>query len=464
VLANDLAFAGAVRQAELIASGEVSARELVTLYLDRINRLDPRLNAFRIVYAERALADACLVDRRRAAGGELPPLLGVPIAVKDCIDVAGDVTACGSTAHGPPARFDSEVVSRLRSAGAIPIGKTNVPELCVFPFTESVAFGITRNPWDLSRTPGGSSGGSAVAVAAGLSSLALGSDAGGSIRIPAAYCGLFGLKPQRDRISLGPADERSRGLGAYGPLTRTVRDAALLLDVTAASPGCMGSFTAAARRASGKLRIGISTKLPPGLLMPLDADYRGALDDAATLVRGLGHSVESVDPPYRAAVLRFAMRYLRGVSDDAAAMAHPERLEPRTRAVARAGALVGERCAVKASAAARRDADRINAIFERVDVLLTPPVAALPPSADKWAGRGAVSTVVGASRFSPWTMVWNHLGNPAACMPMGATADGLPLAIQLVGRPHDEETLFSLAAQIELERPWAQRRPALAAS
>src|SRR6185312_12312673 len=227
---SEIAFAGIARQAELIAAGELSSRELVELCLSRIEAAQPRLNAFRIVLAERALLEAGQADARRGAGGDRP-LLGVPIAVKDDIDVAGEVTAFGSNAYGEPAPADAEVVRRLRAAGAVIIGKTNVPELCVWPFTETATFGATRNPWDLQRAPGGSSGGSAVAVAAGLVGAALGSDGAGSIRIPSAWCGLFGLKPQRGRVSLAPRPRAWNGLSVDGVLTRRVADTALFHDV-----------------------------------------------------------------------------------------------------------------------------------------------------------------------------------------------------------------------------------------
>ena len=201
--AAELAFAGAARQAELIRAREVSARELVQLYLDRIERLDPQLNAYRAVFAERALAEAAQADAR-AKAGETRPLLGVPIAIKDDCDVAGDITAFGSSAADGPAPADAELVRRLRGAGAVILGKTHVPELTVTPWTESPTFGVSRNPWDLQRTPGGSSGGSAAAVAAGLAGAAIGSDGGGSIRMPAACCGVLGLKPQNGRVPTAP--------------------------------------------------------------------------------------------------------------------------------------------------------------------------------------------------------------------------------------------------------------------
>ena len=215
---TDLAFAGLARQAELVAAGEVSSRELVQLYLDRVERLDPVLRSYRVVLADEALAAADQADAQRANGGA-PPLNGVPIAIKDDTDVACQVTMRGSLAHdGRPAQ-DAEVVRRLRAAGCVILGKTHVPELEAMCATETLAFGATHNPWDPARTPGGSSGGSGAAVAAGLAAAALGTDGAGSIRIPAAACGLFGLKPQRDRVPMG---ECWNGLSVTGALTRGI--------------------------------------------------------------------------------------------------------------------------------------------------------------------------------------------------------------------------------------------------
>jgi amidase len=454
---TELAFAGIVGQAELIRDGEVSPRELVEVLLRRIERIDPKLNAFRVVLAERALEEAEDAERARGQAGAAQPLLGVPVAIKDDTDVAGEVTAHGSSAYGPAATADAEVVRRLRAAGAIVLGKTNVPELEIFPFTESEAWGATRNPWDLSRTPGGSSGGSAAAVAAGLVGAALGSDGGGSIRIPAACCGIFGLKTQRGRIPWSKA-EGWHGLSVYGPLARRVRDAALFLEIASGESG----FVAAAARDPGKLRIAVSTKVPPGVIAPVAPEIRTAVRDAEALIESLGHAVVHEDPRYGLATLGFTARFFRGIHDEAESMANPARLEPRTRGMARIGKLFSPRLLARARAQESRDADRINAIFDRHDVVLTPALATLPPRVGKWEGRGALWTFNGIARYVPFNAVWNHLGNPGATVPVGATMEGVPLCVQLLGRPGDEATLLSLAAQIEAARPWAGRRPQVA--
>src|SRR3954468_14054190 len=290
--ATELAFCGIARQAELIRAGTVTPADLVDLYLDRIAKLDPELNAFRVVFAERARAEAQQAAGRLGAGDERP-LLGVPVAVKDNLHVAGEVTAMGSNAYGEPATADAEVVRRLRAAGAIVIGKTHMSELAVFPFTETIAWGQTRNPWDRGRSAGGSSGGSAVAVAAGMVGAAYASDGGGSIRIPASTTGLFGLKPQRGSVPLLPDLEHWYGLSAAGCVTRTVADTALWLDVVADAGS---SFTEATRRDPGKLRIALSFK--PSSLTRVDPRVRAAVERVADALRSFGHVVEERDPDY----------------------------------------------------------------------------------------------------------------------------------------------------------------------
>jgi amidase len=464
--ATDLAFDGIARQADLIRDGEVTPRELVELYLERIERIDPQLNAIRAVYAERALTEADQAGARRKAGGARP-LLGVPILIKDDVDIAGEVTAYGSRAHDDrPAAADSEVVRRLRSAGAIVLGKTNVPELMQWPFTESATFGVTRNPWDLDRVPGGSSGGSAAAVAAGLAGAALGTDGAGSIRIPAACCGLFGLKPQRGRVSYAPKVDGWGGLSVIGGLTRSVIDSARYLDAIAehthAGTGTDSAtaFADAAQREPGRLRIGYSAKTP--LPNPVCSEQRGAFEATIELLRSLGHTVEPVDVPYNDTILHVIARYLRGIHDDAAQLAYPDRLERRTRGMARLGGLVTPALYARARAAEGAATIRLNAVLADHDVLLTPALAQLPLPIGRYEGRGAIWTFNGVGRFTPYTATWNVTGQPAAAVPAGFTAAGVPLAVQLVGRPHDEATLLSLSAQLEAARPWADRRPPLA--
>ena len=466
----DLAFAGLAQQAELIRAGEVSSRELVELYLERIERLDPQINAYRVVMAERALADADQADARRR-GDDDRPLLGVPIAIKDNVDIAGELTTHGTSAYGEPAREDAEIVTRLRAAGAVIIGKTLLPELAIYPWTESATFGATRNPWDLNTTTGGSSGGSAAAVAAGLAAAGMASDGGGSIRIPAACCGLFGLKPQRGRVSLMPDSEHWHGLSVFGSVTRSVLDSALWLDVVAgradgdaetAQPPAT-TFAEAAKSAPGKLRIAVSTDTGIGSLAKVKPEVEHAVEQTADLLRSLGHEVERRDPDYGFLQPLFIPRWLRGIYDDAARLPHPERLERRVRHLAAAGKLFSPDRVAKARAAEPQFTARVGEIFRDFDVLLTPTIPMPPWPMLRFEGRGVVGATMGAADVTPFTVPWNVSGQPAASVPAGFTDFGLPLAVQLIGRPHDETTLLSLSAQIEAEHPWADRRPASAA-
>ncbi|HKO26029.1 MAG TPA: amidase family protein, partial [Solirubrobacteraceae bacterium] len=439
-------------------------RELVELFLRRIESIDPKLNAFRVVLADQALAEADAVGTDRLDG----PLAGVPIAVKDEMSLAGQSATLGSRSYGPPAAEDAEIVRRLRAAGAIPIGVTNVPELMIFPWTASDANGITRNPWNLERTPGGSSGGSAAAVAAGLAAAATAADGGGSIRIPAACCGLVGMKPTRGRVSQAPITQGWMGLTVYGALARSVADSALLLDVihgpmpgdVDVAPSFSGSYAEAAATPPGRLRVAISRKLQPGAVARLSDEQRGAWERTGALLTELGHDVVERDPAYGLAGIVFLQNWFRGTYEVARDVPDQSKLERSTRQMAAAGRyLVPDRRRAKLIAKRREVSARILELWQEVDVLLTPGVARTAIQAEGGYGRAAPVAVDKASRFTPWTPAWNLTGQPAITLPAGFGADGLPLSVQLVGRPGAEDLLYSLAGQIEAARPWAQHRP-----
>jgi len=450
----------------MVRAGEVSPKELVGLYLDRIGRLDSQLNAFRKVFAEKATLEAEQAEARVRAGDERP-LLGVPVAIKDEVDVAGEINTHGTDGFSEPAKEDSEMVRRLREAGAIVIGLTLLPEMAICGFSESATYGVTRNPWNPQRTPGGSSGGSASAVAAGLVPIASAGDGAGSIRIPAASCGLFGLKPSRGRASMAPLSEGWRGMAVLGSVSRNVRDTALWLDVIsggskeAEAPAPPDrSFVESAQAPPGKLRVAYSS-LPPRAAAPptVSEEAKQTVADAATFLSLLGHRVEPRDPDWGSIGDTISARFLKGVAETVEEVPHPERLERRTRGFGRLGGILPE--ALYRKMMERRPAEqaRLNAIFDNHDVLVTPVMGGTALPVRRWEGKGALQTVLGMSRFYPYCVPWNHLGNPAMAVPFGFGADGMPLSIQVIGRPGDEATLLSLAAQIEAERPWADARP-----
>ena len=360
------------------------------------------------------------------------------------------------------------MVRRLREAGAIVVGLTLLPEMAICGFTESATYGVTRNPWNPQRTPGGSSGGSASAVAAGLVPIASAGDGAGSIRIPAASCGLFGLKTTRGRVSLAPKLEGWNGLAVDNCVSRTVLDTALWLDVVAggsqeaeAPPPPERPFVESARtapRQAARCLVdgGAARWAPP----TVSEEVKATVADAAETLRSLGHDVLQKDPDWGRIADNISARFLHGVGKTVEEVPHPERLERRTRGFGRLGKALPDRLFEKAVGPGREaDRARIDAIFDSHDVLVMPTMGGTALPVRRWEGMGAIRTVLGMSRFYPFCVIWNHLGNPAMAVPFGFGADGMPLSVQIVGRRGDESTLLSLAAQIEAERPWADKTP-----
>jgi amidase len=458
--APDLAFAGLAAQAELLRSREISARELVGLSLERIEATQPTLNAFRVVCAEQAMTAADQADARLRGGdgGVNAPLLGVPVAIKDDVDLAGHSTPFGCGGEVQACRTDAELVRRLHRAGAIIVGKTQSPEVGQWHFTETPAFGATRNPWHEEHTPGGSSGGAAAAIAAGLVAGAIGSDGAGSVRIPAAWCGLIGLKPQRGRISTWPDREAFHGLTCFGPLARSAGDAALLLEAVAgAVPAdlhqplpAIDPYSQATGRAPGRLRIAVSLGVPFGIKNRLCAEHRAATLELAGRLEALGHEVEMAELDYGLVAPALVPRGMAGVRDwirdheiDGAA------LEPRTRVHARLGAALAGPPLRAARAAEPRLRRRLGRIFDGHDLVLTPTTAKPPPRIGELDRRGYWATGTVASETCPYAFPWNVTGWPAISVPAGLTAEGLPIGGQLLAHEGQESLLLAVAAQLE---------------
>jgi amidase len=470
----DLLFKSASELAHLVRSGELTSRELVETSLDRIEALEPELNAFVHLDPDGAVAAAELVRP-----GDDRPFAGVPIAIKDTAEVSGWPYTLGSDVFGGfVPGYDSFVVRRLREAGFVLVGKTSLPEFGILPVTEPRRFGPTRNPWDTERTPGGSSGGAAAAVAAGMLPLAHGTDGGGSIRIPAACCGLVGLKPSRGRVSRGP-DQGEDFLVQDGVLTRTVAETAELLDVLAGyepgdaswAPPPAEPFAAAASREPGRLRIGFTTD--GAVEAELDPLCKRALRDAAKLLSSLGHEVQEVEAPWagqdllRVFTMVFGTPIAMGIFFGANVTGREpseELVEPLSWTIWNR---IRERTALdymlartQLSAVSRG----IVALWSDFDVVMTPALAQRPVrigdidacSDDPWEDFRR------SGRFTPYTAVFNVTGQPAISLPLFHGEDGLPLGVQIAGRPADEATLLSLAGQLEAVRPWADRRPELA--
>ncbi|WP_039934220.1 amidase [Streptomyces viridochromogenes] len=426
----------------------VTPREVVAEHLDRIGRLDARVGAFRTVRAEAALAEADEV----AARGDFAelPLAGVPVAVKDNLAVRGESVRVGSAATpDTPADEDHVTVARLRAAGAVVVGLTNVPELCVFATSDGV-FGTARNPWDPSRTAGGSSGGSAAAVAAGMVPVALGNDGMGSLRIPAANCGLVTIKPGRGLVPAGVGDSDWFGMSENGPLATTVEDARLMLAVLADDP------RAPQRAEPGALRVAVSLRSPLAGVT-VSRPYAAATREAAGVLMKAGHQVRRADPPYPASLpLTSLAHWTAGTATDARHL-DPRLLARRTRVHAGLGRPFV--ATVRSGTSRERLRRRLEPFFAEYDVLLTPTLARRSPKAGPWHERGWLSNLLANTNHSPMTPPWNLTGWPAMSIPCGMLPSGAPCAVQLVGRPGSEQQLLALAEQLQERNPWRRTAP-----
>ena len=458
---TDLSFTSALDQARLIRRREVTPLQLVELYLDRIERLSC-LGSYFTVADQQALADAKakteLVQSNNS--GALPAFFGVPIAIKDLTAVAGMPCTYGVQAlktNIPTA--DDGVVTRIKQAGFIILGKTATSELGSLPYTEPPGFPPTRNPWNLDYTPGGSSGGAAAAVAAGLCPIAQGSDGGGSLRGPAACCGLVGIKPSRGRVSHAPVGDRQSGISVHGPLARTVADAAALLDVMSGYivgdpywlPEPEVSFLEATRQSPGLLRVAFSTVVAPV------GEATQSIEKTVKLLEAMGHRVEPGCPDFTELVEPFKKVWQAGV---AAAGVPLEAISPLNRWVAQQAGSAGDylQAVAKMQAVSRQ----IVRFFDHFDVLVLPTYMHSPIRIGQWSELSPEETVEQIIHWIAPCPPFNAAGLPAIALPTGFDSNGLPMSVQLVGRPAAEATLISLAAQIEAAQPWSHHRPAFA--
>ncbi|WP_330309153.1 MULTISPECIES: amidase family protein [unclassified Streptomyces] len=436
----------AVEIAAAVREKRVTPREVVAEHLARIERLDGRVGAFRTVRAAAALAEADELATRDL--GELP-LAGVPLAVKDNLPVRGESNRNGSAATpDTPADHDHVTVARLRAAGAVVVGLTNVPELCIFGTTEGV-HGTARNPWDLSRTAGGSSGGSAAAVAAGMVPVALGNDGMGSLRIPAANCGLVTLKPGHGVVPAGIGHGDWFGMSENGPLATTVEDARLMFSLLADTEVLRPS-----EPVTRKIAVSVRSPLAG---VSVGRPYTTAAREAAGLLAGAGHQVRPADPPYPLWLSTTSLaHWTAGTAVDAEEL-DPRRLARRTRV----HAAVGRRFVAGVREGERREQlrKRLEPFFEEYDVLLTPALARRGPAAAAWHERGWLRNLMANTNYSPLTPPWNLTGWPAMSVPFGTLPSGAPCAVQLVGRPGSESALLDVAGQLEELRPWRRTAP-----
>lgn len=468
---TDLAFVPALEQARLVREKEVSPVDLVETYLTRISKYDAVINSYVTVAEDMALEAAREAETAVLRGDDLGPLHGVPIPIKDLFETAGIKTtlSCRALAEYVP-DSDDHVVTKIKASGAIIIGKTNTSEFGSVPMTESLLNGVARNPWNTNHTPGGSSGGAAAAVAAGLAPVAQGSDGGGSVRIPASCCGLFGIKPSRGRISSGPRmGEHWHGFSTSGSIGRTVADAAALLDVMSGyvtgdpytAPAPARPYLDEVGTDPGKLRIGFTATSPNQI--DVHPDCIEAMKDAAKLLESLGHSVEEAAPDgWEEPTLQPSFVQLISTGTAILDFLPKDQLEPLNRYLIESAHDISSVAHLQALAAMHGWARRIVAWWEDYDILLTPTLA-LPPVEVGWvfSDDDPFMALVRSGLFIPFTPPLNVTGQPAVSVPLHWNPDGLPIGVQLVGAPYREDVLIRLSSQLEEARPWAGRQPDL---
>ncbi|HBB33969.1 MAG TPA: amidase [Cyanobacteria bacterium UBA8803] len=465
----DLAFTPALEQTRLIRTKEVSPLELVQLYLERIQRFNSQLGSYFAVAADMALADAKAKTEQLAQmeeGSALPPFFGVPISIKDLCSVQGLPCTYGTPVlKDNIAAYDDGVVTRIKGAGFVILGKTATSELGSLPYTEPPGFPPARNPWNLDYTPGGSSGGAAAAVAAGLCPIAQGSDGGGSLRGPAFCCGVVAIKPTRGRISWAPTGDRQSGIAMNGPLARTVADAAALLDVMSGYitgdpywlPNPEIPFLEAARQAPTQLRIAFSTAIPP--LGEAAEICQQSVRETVQLLAGMGHIVESGCPDFTSLVEPFKTIWQAGVGASGIPVAA---LSPMNQWIAQQSGSAGEYLqAVNQMQVVSR---QIVTFFETFDVLVLPVYMHSTIRIGEWADLPSEETLQKIISWIAPCPPFNATGLPAIALPTGFDENGLPVGVQLVGRPAAEATLIAVAAQLEAAKPWSNQRPALFAT
>lgn len=471
-IADDTALMDATSQAELVRKGELVPLELVDAAIERIESLNPKLNAVVTPLFDRA---------REMAKGPLPqgPFTGVPFLLKDLLAaLAGAPLTMGSRLMmNFSSPEDSELVRRLKRAGLIVLGKTNTPEFGILPTTEPKLFGPTRNPWDPERTPGGSSGGSAAAVASRMVPMAHANDGGGSIRIPASCCGLFGLKPTRARNPLGPNfGDLMSGLVVEHALTLSVRDSAALLDATSGpdlgdpyfAPLSPRPFIQELGADPGKLRIAFTTKAPAGF--PVHPDCARAVHEAAALCQDLGHIVEEASPQLDAELTNGAFMVvwssgcastLEGISRMTGTQPSPDQVEPSTWSLYEIGRTQSAANYLLAVQFLQSTARKVARFFQEFDLWLTPTLSEppLPLGSFEATPQDPLQALRRAAQFVPFTPICNATGQPAMSVPLYWNSQGLPIGVHFAARFGEEATLFRLAAQLETARPWITKRP-----